>query len=66
MLLLQKLVEGYRNVKWDRATAAFKLAGGFSSSLKIHKTWEMNRVKDYEAGDVFNRVVSVVISVIFS
>lgn len=62
-----RLVEGYRNVKWDRATSfAFKLAGGFSSSLKIHKTWEMNRVKDYEAGDVFNRVVSVVISVIFS
>ena len=61
-------VNGYRTVKWDRATSfAFKLAGGFSSSLKIHKTWEMNGSRfDSEAGDVFNRVVSVVVSVNFS
>ena len=64
---LTRLFDGYKTVKWDMATSfAFKLAGGFSSSLKIHKTWDVCCTDKTSSSDVFSRVISVAVVVNFS
>ena len=61
-----RLFDGYKTVKWDRATSfAFKLAVGNCSSLDRRKAWEMTKDNALD-GEAFLKVISVELSVRFT